>query len=151
MATTAEKILGVLLTASVVTNGYFLVNGTGGDVIVTETSAACNNEKRYDSENPQEGGGVQIDDATAAALIDQWVAHPQAIQYATFSKKGVDSMFASNMEANCLRISCGLNDGETPTVTMIATVVKRDYYEVIYNPVGQLNIKSDNVCPSICD
>src|SRR5688572_25740004 len=108
MATTAEKILGVLLTASVVTNGYFMVSGTDGNVTVTETSAACNNDKRYNSEQPQEGGGEQIDDATAAAMIDRWNSNPQAFQYATFSKIGIDSMFASNMEANCLRVSCGL-------------------------------------------
>lgn len=146
--TTLEKILLSVSLVSIAANGYLLTtyNEEGATTVVA--SGACDNQYRYNSTTPTKGGGTEIDDTEFNKMTDAWRAYTDTLRYANFSKKGLDSLFAVNQQANTLRIYCGID--AAGNTTMIAAPFVLDTYEIVCGGRPRF-IKSDNVCPSVCD
>jgi hypothetical protein len=143
------KLLAVILGLSLAVNGYFLLNFSSGEPVLTEVSAACDNSQRF-PEPPENGGGEQITEDTANAYITKWLDSKQPLNHVYISKIAIDSIFASDLQLNGLKIAAAFKPDGTPT--MIATgVTKKNYAVTLLEDPIKYYFMADDVCPDNCN
>jgi hypothetical protein len=142
------KLLAVILGLSLAVNGYFLLDFSSEEPVITDVSAACDNSQRF-PEPPKKGGGEQITEDTANAYITKWLDSKQPLNHVYISKIAIDSIFASNLQLNGLKIAAAFKPDGTPT--MIATgVTKKNYAVTLLEDPIKYYFMADDVCPNNC-
>lgn len=143
------KILAVILGLSLAVNGYLLINFNESEPIISDTNEACDNSKRYQTP-PAKGGGEQITEDTANAYITKWLESNHPLNHVYVSKIAVDSIFASDLSLNGLKISAAFKPDGSPT--MIITGITKNNYSIslLQDPI-KYYFMADDVCPANCD